>query len=157
MRRWLIWIFAFLFVLSSTACTADITETRQDKVRNSLGKYESKQFWTHGAFQDYTDFGIYTYSEANLENNQYFKVVSEEDMEEIAAYLDNYEGWIDVHREKYPKEDLVMNYSFDRSIIDTSDYFYIFFKGESKSKFDNYDLWIFDAQTNKLYYFHTNI
>ena len=45
-------------------------QTRQEKVLKSLGKYDSKQVWTHGEFQDYTDFGRYSYSSAKIDPNK---------------------------------------------------------------------------------------
>jgi hypothetical protein len=50
----------------------------------------------------------------------------------------------------------VQNYHFDRNILDTEDYFYIYNHYEEKPYW-NYDLWLFDSQTNVLYYFHNNI
>jgi hypothetical protein len=125
-------------------------------VLNSLGRYESKQLWTHGEFQDYTDFGLYSYSSAKLNDNQYFKLVSETDIELLYAFVDNFEQWIETFRSNDPDDELVANYAFDRSLIDTEDYFYIY-EGENYSKFGCYDMWIFNAQTYTLYYFHHNI
>ena len=130
--------------------------TRQGRVLNSLGKYDSKQFWTHGGFQDYTDFGKYSYSSVKIDRNKYFKKVSSNDVETIYAFIDNYEEWIDDIRSNDPDDELVSNYSFDRDCIDTEDYFYIY-ENEEYSKFGCYDVWIFDSQSMSLYYFYNNI
>lgn len=153
MKRLILLISIFSVLLSGTACAV---VTRQGKVLNSIGRYESKQFWTHGEFQDYTDFGIYTYSSIKIDNNQYFRAVSEADIEEILSFIDNFEKWVDTIGKNMPDDELVTNYSFDSSIIDTNDYFYIY-EGENYSKFGCYDIWFADMQTNTLYYFHNNI
>lgn len=153
MKRFVCLFVAFLLLLSATGCTM---ETRQDKVVNSLGQYESKQVWTHGEFQDYTDFGLYSYSSAKIVDNPYFKAVSETDIALIYEFVDNFEKWIESFCKNNPSDELVVNYAFDRSVIDTGDYFYIYEK-ENYSRFSCYDIWIFDIQTNILYYFHHNI
>ena len=73
MKKLLLLFISIVLVLTFTACNV---ETRQDKALNSLGKYDSKQFWSHGVFQDYTDFGIYTYSSINLDENPYFETIA---------------------------------------------------------------------------------
>ena len=153
MKRFILFIFALLILLSTVSCAV---QNRQDKVLASVGKYESKQLWTHGEFQDYTDFGVYTFSSANLKDNAYFSVVTEDDIETICAFVDDFEKWTDTIKNDDPHDELVLNYSFDRSVIDTGDYFYIY-EGENYSEYGCYDLWIFDTQANTLYYFHNNI
>ena len=52
------------------------------------------------------------------------------------------------------------NYSFDKSIIDNEDYIYIYDKSDDEELYDQfeyYDIYIFDIQSEKLYYFHNNI
>ena len=153
MKRIILFIFALLIFLSTVSCAV---QNRQDKVLASVGKHESKQFWTHGAFQDYTDFGVYAFSAANLKDNAYFSVVAEDDIQTIGTFVDDFEKWIEAFKDNDPDDALVSNYSFDRSVIDTGDYFYIY-QGDNDSEYACYDLWIFDTQTNTLYYFHNNI
>lgn len=153
MKRSLQLIFIVLVLLLTSACSV---YTRQDKALRSVGEYECMGFWTHGGFQDYTDFGIYVYSSASCNRNQYFTAVSEDDIEIIGLFVDNFDNWIDTFQNGNPADELVVNYAFDRSIMDTDDYFYIY-EGEGYSKFGCYDLYLFDSQTNVLYYFHNNI
>ncbi len=153
MKRIALLFLVCLIFLFSIACSV---QTRQNEVLNSVGKYDSKQFWTHGGFQDYTDFGIYVFSSAGLDNNQYFSPVSVGDVEKIGSFVDNFEGWIKTFQKNNPNDELVLNYVFDRSIIDVEDYFYIY-EGENYPQYGCYDLWLFDTQTNVLYYFHNNI
>ena len=153
MKRLLLLALMTILVLTTTSCGI---QTRQDKVLNSLGKYDSKQVWTHGEFQDYTDFGRYSYSSVSIDQNSYFQKVSTTDTETICAFIDNFEDWIDTLRNNDPHDKLVSNYTFDRSIIDTEDCFYIY-EGENYPQFGCYDVWFFDSQTKILYYFHNNI
>ena len=51
-----LWLMVLVITLVFVATLCGI-RTRQDKVLSSLGKCDSKQVWTHGEFQDYTDFG----------------------------------------------------------------------------------------------------
>ena len=153
----LLWIFALL--LSASSCSIPSGRhivTRQDKVLASIGEYENKQFWRHGWFQDFTDFGIYTFASANLEDNPYFSVVTEEDIVTIDGYIAHFEKCIDSLKTKDPADKLVLHYAFDHSIIDTGDFFYIY-KDDHFFQYSDYDLWFFDVQTNTLYYFHYNI
>ena len=153
MRRTFTLLLALSIMLSLAAC---IFQTRQGAVLDSIGKCEKKQFWTHGAFGDYTDFGIFTCQSTGIEKSSYFSKVSQEDIGVICEFIDNYESWIEAVRENDPAHALVLNYRFDRSILDIEDYFYIY-EGEDYPKFGCYDIWIFDSQTNVLYYFHNNI
>lgn len=153
MKKAIIFIYVFIQLFAITSC---LIQTRQDKVLSSIGKYDSKQFWTNGDFQDCTDFGIYSYSTCDAENNKYFAAISESDIEIIGSFIDDFEAWIDVFRNNNPDNELVLNYVFDRSIIDTEDYFYIY-EGENYPKYGCYDVWFFDSQSNVLYYFHNNI
>ena len=65
-------ITLLLIILISTlsSCTAP-----EDKVLNSLGEYKSKEFYTEGAFQDYTDYAKYYYDSVNFTDNEYFSKI----------------------------------------------------------------------------------
>ena len=107
-------------LLITTSCGV---QSRQDKVLETLGTPIDEAFYTHGGFQDYTDFGVYSYSSLKLERNEYFVAITHEDMETLGEYLDNFEQWIETFRQNDPSDVLVVNYAFDRSIIDESDFF----------------------------------
>ena len=131
-------------------------QTDREQVLSTVGDYAEQCFYSHGEFQDYTDFGVYLCPAAEMNENPIFSPVSETDIDTIGAFLDNFEEWVAVFRNNDPEDTLVRNYAFDRSIIDESDYFYI---AENKDypKFGCYDVWLFDTQTDTLYYFHNNI
>ena len=160
-------ISVIILVISFSSCTKKLSldstldsiwdvQTVQETVSESLGQYTKHEMWTHGGFQDYTDYGIYYYSSVKLEDNQYFKRITDSDIETINGFIDNFETWVDTFKENNPDDELVLNYNFERSIIDGSDYVYINPK-DSDIEYANYDLFIFDYQTNTLYYFHNNI
>lgn len=153
MKRFLILSVALVLLVSAAACGI---ESRQDKVLSSLGHYEFRHVYTSGGFQDYTDFAKYTFSGVDLEDNPYFASVSEEDRDTLLLFIDDFEGWIETIRRRDPDNEVVVNYAFDRSIIDTEDCFYIY-EDEDYPEFGCYDVWFLDVQTNVLYYFHSNI
>ena len=151
MKQLLIILIALTLMLS--ACTGP---TRQDDVLFTLGHYEFHHFYTSGGFQDYTDFAMYTYAAVDLEDNPYFAPLDEGDLEIMSAFLDDFESWIDAIRRSDPQNEVVVNYAFDRSMMDAGDWFYIY-EDPDYSKFGCYDIWFLDSQTNVLYYFHNNI
>jgi hypothetical protein len=61
-----------LIILISTLCSCIASE---DKVLNSLGKYKSHEFYTEGAFQDYTDYAKYYYDSVD-----YYLFLTEKDL-----------------------------------------------------------------------------
>ena len=144
-------VLVLLFSIASCA----ILEDRQSQILETLGDYETKRFWTDGGSQDYTDFGIYTYQSVNLEGNEYFKKLSDDTVDTFLTFIDDFEGWVELIGTTSPESELAKNYSFDRALIDAKDYFYIY-EDEDYNKFGCYDLWLFDSQTNTLYYFHNN-
>jgi len=130
-----------------------------DPVIDSLPPYESKVMFTSGGFQDYTDYGKYTFpqlAESALQGNPYLKKVTAEDLTILQAYLDNFEDWIETHRRSEPQGELVLGYDFDRAVLAEGDYYFID-EAESKIAFSNYDIYYFDTETNILYFFHNNI
>lgn len=137
-----VWVFSLLFA-------------PQDAILASLPDYERKEFYTSGGFQDYTDYAKYTYniSETPLIQNPYFRSVDAADIPEILAYIENFEGWVDICHD-FPREE----YDFDTARVEAGDYFYILSEYEEPDKkFWNYDLYYFDLESGILYYFHNNI
>ena len=151
-------IFALIF---SIACALGSCGAPEDKVVSSLGKYESYEFYTYGEFQDYTDYAKYYFGNVSVVDNEYFAKLEAEDIDTINEHLADFEGWINVHAQTDPMHEIVVNYNFDPSIIDTNDYFYI----DSERRvvengsylFSRYNVYFLDTQTNTLYYFHNNI
>ena len=157
--KWLVIALLLICILSS--CTLPLS--RQEKVLATLGSYVSEEFYTSGGFQDYTDYAKYQYESVDFQDNEYFTVMNDGDIEKLNQYIDNFEDWVTVIGNGNPTNELVIKYDFDRSVIDISDYYYIFDKmgtpiGESAyEQFECYDVYFFDSQTKILYYFHNNI
>ena len=127
----------------------------KDAVLASLPNYEAKEYYTNGGFQDFTDYGKYTYRiyETELMESPYFLPVTEEVIPRIHSYLDNFENWVQIDTE-FPKE----AYDFDRIQVKSGDYFCILNRYEEPEKeFWHYDLYYFDLSQGILYYFHSNI
>ena len=149
-------LVCILLLLSISSCA--VTE---DKVIASLGEYEKKEYFTSGGFQDYTDYAKYYFTSANATENQYLNKVQETDFALINTHLDDFEGWIETIKNSEPSSEVVVNYDFDREIIDAEDYFYI--DSEEHTWSDGYtslawyNIYLFDTQTQVLYYFHNNI
>ena len=150
-------IILSLIILISTlsSCTPP-----ENKVLTSLGEYKSHEFYTEGAFQDYTDYAKYYYDSVDFTNNEYFSKIGQSDIDILNEHLDDFESCIETYREGDATREIVVNYDFDRSIIDSEDYLYI---DSEKHTWDdgftflvNYDVYFFDFQTNTLYYFHNN-
>ena len=149
----IVWMIVFLLA----GCVED------DFVICSLPEYIQKELYTEGAWQDFTDYGIYTFSafdEAKLEENLYFEKVT--DVESILSYIDNFEDWV---AQCQDGAELAENYHFDKTWIDETDYIFIDTEegkqigncDRTYGKFDNYDIYFFDTDAWTLYYFHSNI
>ena len=150
----------FAVVVSLSACKAP-----EDKILMSLGEYESRVYCTEGEFQDFTDYAKYYYDIVDFTENEYFNKIQESDLTKINEHLEDFESWIETYRENDSSREIVVNYDFDRSIIDNEDYFYIdsetfttaWDDGTTTTTLSNYDVYFFDTQTQILYYFHNNI
>ena len=130
-------------------------------VVSSLGKYADRVFYTSGGFQDFTDYAKYYFTAADIVENKHLNKIQETDFAMINAHLDDFEGWIDTIKDSDPSDEVVVNYDFNRGMVDTEDYFYIDSEEHTWSDGDTslvrYDIYLFDAQTQILYYFHNNI
>ena len=147
-------VLIFGTVLSSCVIPAD-------EVLDPLGKYKGHEFYTQGEFQDYTDYAKYYYDSVDFTDNKIFSKIQQADLDTLNEHLDDFESCIASYRENDETCEIVVNYDFDRSLIDCEDYLYI---DSEKHTWDdgytslvNYDVYFFDTQTNTLYYFHNNI
>lgn len=151
-KKILVSIF-LIIILNLTGCLMS-----EDKVLASLGKYEQKKNFISGGFQDYTSYAKYRYSSFNLEKNKYLKKIDENDLDTIDAYLADFENWI---KEEDTSSEIVVNYDFNRAIIDTNDYFYIDSNevtlDDGITLVTSFDIYFFDTKDQILYYFHNNI
>lgn len=151
-------IICFLLIIATFFTSCNIL---WDKVLFSLGKYDDYVFYTHGEFQDYTDYAKYYYSSVNIDNNKFFTKIKKSDFTKINEHLDDFEDWIETFKSNDASCEIVVNYDFDREIIDTNDYIYIdsekYTWEDGITSLVNYNVYFFDSQTLVLYYFHNNI
>lgn len=145
-----------VFALALTSCSI-----LEDNVLASLGKYEQWEYFTSGGVQDYTDYAKYRYSFAELDGNKYLKKINENDLDTIDMYLDDFEEWIEAVKQADASSEVVVNYDFNRAIIDTEDYFYIDPEevtwDDGTTSVTSFNIYFFDTNTQVLYYFHNNI
>lgn len=146
----------FIFVLPFASCASP-----EDNVVASLGEYKNREFFTSGGFQDYTDYAKYSYTSAEIIENKYLKKIQESDFTAISTHLDDFEEWIEAIKNSDASNEVVVNYDFDREIIDTEDYFYIDSEehawSDGHTSLMRYNIYFFDTQTQVLFYFHNNI
>ena len=133
----------------------------EDPVVSSLGEGENHVYFSSGGFQDYTDYAKYYYTSANVSENPYLKRIDEQNLAVIDRHLDDFEMWIDTIKGSEPSNEVVLNYDFDRTMIDTEDYIYIDSEehtwSDGYTALVNYNIYFFDMQTQTLYFFHSNI
>ena len=144
-------LFSLVLVVSLAGCSIP-----KDDVLDSLGKYESKQFFTSGGFQDFTDYAKYCFDSVDFSDNSYFQIITESSRENLEAHIDDFEKWVQAVSDTDADNEVVVNYDFDRSVISDSDYIYIY-DNPDYPEFGNYNVYYFDVETNILYYFHNNI
>ena len=131
----------------------------RDKAIASLGRYTEKEFYSNDGPRDFVDYAKYVFETVDVSDNSYFSTLDEEGIATLNEYLDNFENRIAMTR---PDTDVVQFYDFDRNLIDTEDYFYIYSREEKPrgsstyGKFDFYNIYFLDMQTNILYYFHND-
>jgi len=155
-RKSAIIFICIVLLLSVSSCSII-----KDEVIASLGEYKKKEFFTSGGVQDYTDYAKYYFTAANIDGNKYFNKIRETDFTIINTHLDDFEGWIEFIEDSEPSNEVVVNYDFDRGIIDAEDYLYINSEEETwsdgETSFVKYNIYLFDMQTQIFYYFHNNI
>ncbi|TFG83115.1 MAG: hypothetical protein E4G74_01715 [Erysipelotrichales bacterium] len=119
------------------------------------GYTSSSEHYDKEGWQDYTDYAEYYYGENAkkiFEKSQKYKRVTTIDIPELESFFENYSHWI-VFREGYEEW-----FNFDYKIqLKENDYFVLEIKDPSFGKYDDYDIYYFDAEQSILYFFHTNI
>lgn len=131
---------------------------REDGVLNTLPSWDSRELYSCGGFQDYTDYGVYHYTgltPANFAQNPCFEAMTEKDCLELLLYMENFAEWVSLAPED---SDLARGYDFDPAVVTPGDMVYIISKyPDTDRRFDSYTLYFFDMDGQTLYYFHHNI
>lgn len=150
MKKWLL-LFCLALICFASGCGLF-----RDPVVASLGNYRTKELYTEGVFQDYTDYGKYTFDEAHPEDSGYFEPLTEDQMQTFCRYLDDFEGLIGSLRETDPSCELVSHYDFDRNVLSPDDYWYLHTDPDDP-EYGRYTMYLFDTEKRIMYYFHNNV
>ena len=136
----------FLFLLLLQGCSGPRVE---DEI--PPGFVQKEEHFDPDGFQDYTDYCKYWYPDAGaFEKDGRWHAVSEEEIEEIRGYFENFRGWMEVEKR-------LDEYDFDPDCIGAGDYVRIEIGSTHWSPYDDYTLYFFDAESGILYYIHTKI
>ena len=143
-------VFGGLLVLENT-----VEPTKSDLLLSAMGEFTTEEHYRYGWWQDGGTYSKYTYKSADL-NNEYLSPIENSDIGDIKLNISEFEFWVSSSKDSEKEDDksLYENYDFDMSIIDTNDYWFIEYDGEDTRDFD---LFIFDTETNVLYRFAYSI
>ena len=130
-----------------------VEPTKSELLLTSMGEFTTEEHYRYGWWQDGATYSKYTYKSADL-NNEYLSQITESDIEEIEHNISEFEFWVSSSKTSEDDKTLYENYDFDVSIIDTNDYWFIEYDVEDTSDFE---LFIFDTETNVLYGFSYSI
>lgn len=148
-------IILLIISLLFSVPTTDVS-FHTDEVIDTIGIVIAEDCHQYGWWQDYTIYSKYTFENTDIENNEYLKQMTNEDIEALNLHIDNYEEWIVVISDDEEERDLVENYDFNREIISTEDYCYIY-DNPDYPEYGYYNIYFYDTETEILYYFHNNI
>ena len=146
--------FAFLLILLTLLLSG--CSTHKDEVLESLGEYKSKEYFTGGGFQDYTDYAKYTYEDVDFSKNEFFNKISSNSLNDLTYHIEDFEKWVQTIKEADSQNEVVLNYDFNISLISDADYLYIY-DDSDYPELGNYDVYFFDIESMTLFYFHNNI
>ena len=143
-------VFGGLLVLENT-----VEPTKSDLLLSAMGEFTTEEHYRYGWWQDGATYSKYTYKSADL-NNEYLSPIEKSDIGDIKLNISEFEFWVSSSKDSEKEDDksLYENYDFDMSIIDTNDYWFIEYDEEDTRDFE---LFIFDTETNILYRFAYSI
>ena len=114
-------ITLLLSLLILASCSAPV-----DEILESLGSYKSEEYYTSGGFQDFTDYAKYTFENVDFSNNEYFSKISSDSVEELTYHIEDFEKRIETIKNSDPKNEVVLGYNYDSSVVSENDYLYIY-------------------------------
>ncbi len=139
------------FIINFIIFSNTYVSPQEEIIRSISDNVECIDYYSAG-FRDFTDFGVFSYKNPDIKNAEKFEKVK--DFEEIHSYVNNFNDYINTYySEKYK------TYNFNIDMIDKEDYYYIYDKStedKNRPKYDFYDVYFFDSQTQTLYYFHND-
>lgn len=139
-------IFGFIGTVTVSSIIEGEPDTVQSRVEKSMPKYKDYEVHFFGAMDGWEYIEYYfddDLSPAEFDKSEYFKKVTPNDIDEIYEYVDEFENGIEVtHDDFLFGEDIKKVYSFNKSMVDTDDYFYTF----NVDNFRSYTLFYFDSE-----------
>ena len=139
-------IFGFVGTVTVSSLFAGEPDTVQSHVEKSMPKYKDYEVHFFGAMDGYEYIEYYfddDLSPAEFDKSEYFKKVTPNDIEKIYGYVDRFEKGIEsTHDDFLFGEDIKKSYTFNKSMVDTDDYFYTF----NIDNFRSYTLFYFDSE-----------
>lgn len=130
-----------------------VEPSKSELLLTSMGEFTTEEHYRYGWWQDGATYSKYTYKFADS-NNEYLTQITESDIEKIKLNISEFEFWVASSDEDEKDKSLYENYDFDVSIIDINDYWFIEYDEVDDRDFD---LFIFDTETNVLYGFYYSI
>ena len=155
MKKFICILISVVLVVSAGYLCSEYFEYFRNPVLKELPIYRNREYYSEGFWQDYTDYAKCFYkniSEEDLQSAESFNKMTEQNIKEILCYIDGYESFINGFGTD-GVEGIKEVYDFDKSVIDTNDYFHII-GGDSYTFFT---LFYFDTESQILYYFHNSI
>ena len=139
-------IFGFAGTATVYTLLGKEPDTVQSRVEKSMPKYNDYEVYFFG-LRDGWEYIEYYFDEdlspAEFDKSEYFKKVTPKDIEEINKYVDEFESGIKVTHEDFLfGDDIKKFYTFNKSMVDTDDYFYTF----NVDNFRTYTLFYFDSE-----------
>lgn len=140
-------IFGFVGTVTVSSIFGEEPDTVQSRVEKSMPEYNDHEVHFYGSMDGYYEYIEYYFdddlSPAEFDKSEYFKKVNPNDIEKIYEYVDRFEKGIEVTCDDFlPGEDIKKSYSFNKSMVDTNDYFYTF----NIDNFRCYTLFYFDTE-----------
>ncbi len=140
-------IFGFVGTVTVSSIFGEKPDTVQSHVEKSMPKYKDYEMHFYGSMDGYYEYIEYYFddnlSPAEFNKSEYFKKVTQNDIEEIYEYVDRFEKGIEsTHDDFLFGEDIKKSYTFNKSMVDTDDYFYTF----NIDDFRCYTLFYFDSE-----------
>lgn len=152
----LIWVLVPVLIVALTGFFGfEYLSYFSNPTLKELPVYRSKEIYSEGFWQDYTDYGKYFYkniSDEDLQSAESFRKVTEEDKAEILKYIDGYTSFIkDFGSDGI--EGIKKVYDFDKAVIDADDYYCI----SAGNSYTFFCMYYFDIESQILYYFYNSI
>ena len=122
--------------------------------QESIGSYEVLGDAYIPAFQDGTRLTKYRYTEVIFKDNLYFQRVNSETREEVLTFIEDFAMWADALQAgadtDEERKEFIELYDYDVSMLSDTDYYYVEVR-YPESPFENYTLYLYDAESMVLY------